>query len=42
MFSNENNSGIYDNCNDRAEKWLNTEVTDISDGTRNKNGEITW
>lgn len=45
MFSNENNDGEYGVCNDRAEKWLNTEVTDvtdISDNTHNKDGEITW
>jgi len=41
-FSNENNSGICGDCNDRAEKWLNTEVKDVSDDVYNKNGEITW
>lgn len=42
MFSNENNSGICGDCNDRVEKWLNTEVKDVSDDTHNKDGEITW
>ena len=42
MFSNENNSGIHGDCNDRAEEWLNTEVKDISNDTHNKDGEITW
>ena len=42
MFSDENNSGIRDDCNSRIEKWLNTEVKDVSDDIHNKDGEITW